>query len=279
MSDSKHPYDYEVLPGSVGSIVPRMVDGNARVLELGTGPGAITKQLHAKGCRVTGLEIDLSAIELVAPYCERIVQCDLNAPNWQSVVAGERFEAIVMTDVLEHLYDPWKTLATAIGLLGPNGTVIASLPHVGHSAVLASLLNGRFDYQPWGLLDKTHIRFFGLRNMQEMFIGAGLKILDADFVVKLPEQTEFASNWKTLPPAARRALSMNPHGHVYQAIIKAGRADRPGKAIELTDVAPAPYAGAFGTGNNRLLRYIAGHISLKNRERITTALRRLHIHP
>jgi SAM-dependent methyltransferase len=274
-SKDRHVYDYHVTPGAVGDIVPNMVGNGVKVLELGTGPGAITKQLHAKGCKVTGLEIDATAIPLVEPpYCERVIQADLNNPDWAALLVSERFDVIVMTDVLEHLYDPWRTLEAASGLLVPNGAVIVSLPHIGHSAVLASLLNGRFDYQRWGLLDRTHIRFFGLCNVPELFSGAGLKIVDAGFVVKLPEQTEFATHWKHLPDAAQQVLAENPHGNVYQVVAKAVRAEAPGNAIDLLQAAlPAPAPGNYG--GNRVTRFIAGFISWENRQRIAGVLRRM----
>lgn len=270
----RHVYDYRVTPGTVGEIVPCMVAEGARVLELGTGPGAVTKQLHAKGCKVVGLEIDATAIPLVAPYCERVIQADLNAPDWAAAFGNERFDAIVMTDVLEHLYDPWKTLADATTLLMPEGAVIVSLPHIGHSAVLAALLDERFDYQPWGLLDKTHIRFFGLRNVRELADGAGLKIIDAGFMVKLPEQTEFAAAWKRLPEATRAALTANPHGQVYQVIFKAVRNAASGRAIDLLEVAlPAPAPGNYG--GNRFTRWLSSFFSWEHRQQIAGLLRRM----
>ncbi|NBQ54994.1 MAG: methyltransferase domain-containing protein, partial [Proteobacteria bacterium] len=36
----------------------RMVEPGQRVLELGTGPGTVTRILHSKGCKVTGVEMD-----------------------------------------------------------------------------------------------------------------------------------------------------------------------------------------------------------------------------
>jgi len=273
-SNDRHLYDYPVTPGTIGEIVPRMVAEGARVLELGTGPGAITKQLHAKGCKVVGLEIDATAIPLVAPYCERVIQADLNAPDWAAAFGNERFDAIVMTDVLEHLYDPWKTLADATSLLMPEGAVIVSLPHIGHSAVLAGLLDERFDYQQWGLLDKTHLRFFGLRNVRELVDGAGLKIVDAGFMVKLPEHTEFAAAWNRLPEASRAVLSANPHGQVYQVVFKAVSKTAPGRAIDLLEAAlPAPAPGNYS--GNRLTRWLSGFLSWEHRQQIAGVLRRM----
>ena len=272
-TEERHVYDYVVNPGSVGALVPRMVGSGRRVLELGTGPGAVTKILHSSGCSVAGIEIDCSAIDLVSPYCERVIQADLNDSAWVGELGGELFDAVVATDVFEHLYDPLATLSRAVGALKPDGFVVLSLPHVAHSGLIAGLLDERFDYQPWGLLDRTHIRFFGLHNVVELVRQAGLKIVDVDFVVKLPEQTEFSNRWRRLSPEVRAALASNPYGNVYQIVVKAKRRQDAGREVDIFKVdLPGPAPGNFG--GHPVTRYLIGLVSLKNRQRIANVLRR-----
>jgi len=38
--------------------------------------------------------------------------------------------------------------------------------------VIARLFEADFDYRDCGLLDRTHIRFFGMMNIQSLFIEA-----------------------------------------------------------------------------------------------------------
>ncbi len=90
-------------------------------------------------------------------------------PGIQFYHRNDKFEVIVAADVLEHLYDPWATLRTVRDILDTDGYVVVSLPHIGHNAVIACILQEDFEYQDWGLLDKTHIRFFGIENMQQTF--------------------------------------------------------------------------------------------------------------
>ena len=56
----KHRYAHEIDPngGSAAAVLARMVEPGQRVLELGTGPGTVTRILHDKGCKVTGVEMD-----------------------------------------------------------------------------------------------------------------------------------------------------------------------------------------------------------------------------
>ena len=162
-STSTHLYDYSVDLDSdtAGANVVRMVGRDRRVLEIGCGPGSITKILrNHNNCTITGLELDPDAIPLVEPYCEQVIQADLNNIDWTALANDHaKFDTVVAADVLEHLYNPWKTLSSLKALLSPSGEIVISLPHVGHAALAACLMTGSFEYRDWGLLDRTHIRF------------------------------------------------------------------------------------------------------------------------
>ena len=235
--DALHNYEYRVdLDGnSAPARVVRMVGNNKRVLEIGAGPGSITRHLHGSGnCSVIALEIDDEAIPLLKPFCERVYQADLNDPKWPDLLnADGKFDVVVAADVLEHVYDPWKTLKLISSLVGKDGSVVISLPHVGHSAVAACLLAEDFHYRDWGLLDRTHIRFFGLKNMQSLFNDAGLSIVEAQFVIVSPEDSELSGYWNSLGSNVRKALSSHKYGNVYQVVIKAVPANSSVNSLDL----------------------------------------------
>ena len=146
------------------------------------------------GCRVTAVEIDEQVIAALTPFCERVYRADLNDPAWTEVLAQEaKFDVVIVADVLEHLYEPWSALPAIRQWLTRDGYIIVSVPHTGHNSVIAALLTEDIQYRDAGLLDRTHIRFFGMKNIQALFDDAGLAITEAQFVVRLPEQTELAT--------------------------------------------------------------------------------------
>jgi 2-polyprenyl-3-methyl-5-hydroxy-6-metoxy-1,4-benzoquinol methylase len=279
MTAQRHKYEYKVNPDTAAARVIRLVGSDKRVLELGPGPGSITRHLKDNSCRVTALEMDEKAIEIVGEFCERIHCCDLNNADWPSLLADAgKFSTIVAADVLEHLYDPWTTLQEMQPFLAEDGYVVISLPHVAHHAVVACLLNEDFEYQPWGLLDRTHIRFWGLKNIQKLVEDAGFKIVAAEFVIRSPEQTEFANRWRKLPMETRQALAWNRYGNIYQVVIKAVPRTAPGKGLQLESLpVPAPARGAFSGGaqGNRILGYVISFLSLNTREKVSRILHRL----
>jgi 2-polyprenyl-3-methyl-5-hydroxy-6-metoxy-1,4-benzoquinol methylase len=242
MKDERHNYEYQVDTSSETgpANVVRMVGQNKRVVEIGCGPGSITKILATQGqCKITGLEIDVEAIEKAKPYCEKIFQADLNSKDWPRLLDNfERFDVVLAADVLEHLYDPWTALQRMVSLINPEGYLVISLPHIGHASVLGCLMNGDFDYHDWGLLDRTHIRFFCLKNIEDLFAQANLKIIDVSYVIKHPAETEFVSSWVKLSSDVQAALMSSTHAGIYQVIVKAVPINYAGDVVSL--VAPKP---------------------------------------
>jgi len=240
MNQERNNYEYQVSIDGDGAParVVRMVGEDKRVMEIGAGPGSITKLLtSASNCRVTALEIDSEAIKKLGTFCERAYQVDLNHKDWHEIpeCKGE-FDVVVAADVLEHVYEPLTVLTAMKDFLNKDGYMVISVPHVGHSAVHACLLDEDFEYGDTGLLDRTHIRFFGIKNIQKLFEDAGMKIVHAEFVVRNPEYTEFSSRWSKITPEIRSALAKNPFGSVYQVVVKAVPDHSVGEPITLMNL-------------------------------------------
>lgn len=199
-----------------------MIAPGLRVLELGTGPGTVTRILHSKDCKVTGVEIDPEAITLCRPFCERIIQGDLTSMTWLEALKGEQFAAIVIADVLEHLPNPQVLLEQLPSLLGPEGFLVTSLPNASHLSILACLLNGVFPYQTKGLLDNTHLRFFGRKDVENLLNTSGFMWQRWETVELPPAQSELHTYWQSLSDVDRAFLQQRTvDGMVYQHVVKA----------------------------------------------------------
>ena len=262
MAEERHKYEYKtILDSDSGPArVVRIVGENKRVLEIGAGPGSITKQLTAvSNCSVTALDIDAEAIKKILPFCERAFQADLNISSWPGVLGVKnKFDVVIAADVLEHVYEPLTVLSTMKGLLDNNGYLVISLPHVGHSVIHACLFDEDFNYGDLGLLDRTHIRFFGIKNIQQLFEDAGLKIIHAEFVVRNPEHTEFSKLWVRTSQELRDVLATNPFGLVYQVIVKAVPIEADGVAISLMNMSVLPQKPTI---KESLIAFLRLHLS------------------
>ncbi len=220
----KHRYAHEIDPngGSAAAVLARMVEPGQRVLELGTGPGTVTRILHAKGCKVTGVEMDPETLATCAPFCERTVQANLEDPQWAAPLAGESFDAIICADVLEHLRNPRPLLNQLHSFLKPGGSILMSLPNASHLTVVASLLGGRFPYQKNGLLDHTHLKFYGREDLEALLRECGLLWQHWHTVQVDPAQAELKTYWHQLDEATQALLKTKcADGEVYQHVVRA----------------------------------------------------------
>lgn len=162
-------------------IVLDEVSDGARVLDVGCATGYLAAELSARGCTVDGIEVDPAAAQLARTHCREVVVGDLEAPAIQADVQqmledGAHPNTIICADVLEHLRDPWTVLAWLRTLLAPGGRAVVSVPNIAHWTSRRALLRGRFDYTDYGLLDRTHLRFFTRASAAELARRAGFAV-------------------------------------------------------------------------------------------------------
>ena len=143
-------------------IQPLLPNNCGRVLEIGCGAGAtlgwLRQQHHAT--HTVGIEIAETAADKARLFADEVHCLDFER---QDLPGNEpKFDLILCLDVLEHMVDPWAVIdRLATRYLKTGGTLLVSLPNVRHySVVLPLLLQGRWDYEDAGLLDRTHLRFF-----------------------------------------------------------------------------------------------------------------------
>lgn len=170
----------------------------ARVLEIGCGAGNLARAYLARnpGADYVGVELFPDAARQARECLRHVVVGDIEQPavlaELDQARADEPFDVLIFGDVLEHLRDPWQTLAELRRRVAPGGLCLACIPNVAHWSVLQQLLRGRWDYAEAGLLDRTHMRFFTRATSLELFQQAGWSPLEAKARVLWPENTEAA---------------------------------------------------------------------------------------
>lgn len=89
------------------------------------------------------------------------------------------FGAIFFNDVLEHLIDPEKLLLSLVPKLKPGGVFITAIPNVRYFRNLKSLFVDKdWEYQDWGILDRTHLRFYTKKSILRMFERLNFEVLN-----------------------------------------------------------------------------------------------------
>jgi SAM-dependent methyltransferase len=165
-------------------LAERIPDGARSVLDVGCSRGATAGALRARGVnRLVGIEPDPEDAAAAAAVYDLVIPHPL-----EEVVedfAGQ-FDAVLFGDVLEHLVDPAGALRRVRPWLARDGTLVASVPNFGHWAVVADLIEGRFEYVPYSTLSGTHIRFFTRRTVHDLFGASGFAVVRLDTVELAP---------------------------------------------------------------------------------------------
>ena len=197
------PYAFKESPYSSHSILLRTLPENGagkRVLDVGCATGYLAGLLAQRGFEVTGIERP-GFCGSGFPSNVRLVEADLEAgvPRLDN-----RFDYILLADILEHLRDPRSLLEQLRPVLNPGGAIIASLPNSGNIWFRLNVLAGRFPQDDKGLFDRTHLHFFMWRNWEDLFRAAGFRF-DAAKVTGIPVGLMVPSMQGSFPVKAAEA--------------------------------------------------------------------------
>ena len=215
-------YDFEINeinPNTVHGMILSQIKPESFVLECGCATGYMTKFMKQKlMCDVSIIEIDKEAFEKAKKYAADWFLGDLNDDKWFNYYEYEgRFDYILFADVLEHLKDPLETLKMAKRLLSYKGKIIISIPNICHNDILVRMFYNHFNYSALGLLDNTHIHFWGGNDLAAFAEQAGLKITNVQALAVPTQHTEQRYPGE-IDTALLELLKKREFGEVYQYV-------------------------------------------------------------
>ncbi len=149
------------------------------VLDVGCHKGKLgaVYRLRNPRARVLGVDHDIAAIRVAATRLSEAACLDIETDPLP-FEAPHGYDCIIYGDVLEHLQDPWRLLREHAALLSPRGVMLICVPNAAHWSVILRLLNGTFNYEERGVLDRTHLRWFTLATMEQALMETGLQLCD-----------------------------------------------------------------------------------------------------
>lgn len=156
--------------------IEALLDAPRTVLDVGCSVGTLGASIKARtGARVVGIEMSEPMGAQAGERLDEVFVGDAERLMAEGALAGRRFDTIIFADVLEHLVDPWRMLRSAVALLEPGGSIIASIPNVRHLSTIWDLtVNGRWPMRDRGIHDRTHLRFFTRADIIDLMTGVGL---------------------------------------------------------------------------------------------------------
>jgi 2-polyprenyl-3-methyl-5-hydroxy-6-metoxy-1,4-benzoquinol methylase len=196
------------VPTSCGYLAPAILKilrarGARRVLDLGCGNGELCGQLAGAGYEVVGVELDAAGVRIARQANPRIpfynfgVHDDPQALLQQE--GGRGFDAVVSTEVIEHLYAPHLLPSYARAVLVGGGQLVVSTPFHGYVKNLMLSIFDHWDRHHTPLWHGGHIKFWSRATLSRLLVEGGFDVTGFDGVGRLPYL------WKSMILTARRA--------------------------------------------------------------------------
>ena len=154
----------------------RFIDTKRRTaLDVGCGEGAFATLLRSCGVtEIVGIEPDPVRAEFARKNADRVISSTVEHAL-DHALDNSLFDMIVLSDVIEHLIDPWTAVKRLASHLEPNGQMLISVPNVGNLEVVKQLvLRGEWRFDEEGIFDRTHLRWFGRNSLRMLLSDAGL---------------------------------------------------------------------------------------------------------
>jgi methionine biosynthesis protein MetW len=166
--------------GPRNDILELIPNNISKILDVGCSIGELGKKIKQRNfAEVTGIEIDPNMAAIAKEKLDRVIIEDIERLDLFKKFKVNYFDCIILSDVLEHLKEPWTTLKNLTKILNVGGTIISSIPNIRHYATIGNLIfMGNWPYRDRGIHDINHLRFFTLKTIKEMFDNTGLRILN-----------------------------------------------------------------------------------------------------
>jgi methionine biosynthesis protein MetW len=155
-----------------------------RVLDVGCGNGKLLYNLRNKFDELCGIEFSPARVAIAAAALEGL-RGEVRQGNVEERLPWEdgSFDAIVLSDVIEHIVNLWPAMEEISRLLAPDGHVVISTPNVANFRARLSLLRGVFPSSKAEegfalrtereLHDGGHVHYFTFSMLDRLFARYG----------------------------------------------------------------------------------------------------------
>jgi 2-polyprenyl-3-methyl-5-hydroxy-6-metoxy-1,4-benzoquinol methylase len=192
-------------PESCGYIAPRVLSllsatQGQRVLDIGSGNGSLCAQLAAAGYQVVGVEYDKSGVAIAKSAYPNIPFYHFGVQDSPADLLQheQEFDAVISTEVVEHLFAPHMLPMYARAVLKPRGKLIVTTPYHGYIKNVAISLLGKWDHHHTSLWHGGHIKFWSRATLSALLEANGFRVVSFSGVGRLPYL------WKSMVLVAER---------------------------------------------------------------------------
>jgi 2-polyprenyl-6-hydroxyphenyl methylase/3-demethylubiquinone-9 3-methyltransferase len=169
-----------------------------RILDIGCGNGSLAADLTAAGFDVTGCDDDLGGIEIARRSVPAARFEAVGVYDDPAALGAADFDAVVSTEVIEHLFRPAALPKFAAAVLKPGGHLILTTPYHGYLKNLALSLANGWDRHFSALWDGGHIKFWSPATITQLLVRERFDVVRIGGAGRIPWF------WKSMIVVARK---------------------------------------------------------------------------
>lgn len=144
-----------------------------RLLDVGCGEGFALAWFQKHGWQVEGIDHSTAGIAAMHP---ELAPCVRNGDLFELldgyIARGERYDAVWLSNVLEHVLDPVKLLTMLRGIVSETGVLIVTVPNDGSVFQEMLLANGHIPNRFW-IAIPDHISYFDYDSLKHTAEATG----------------------------------------------------------------------------------------------------------
>jgi|694.fasta_scaffold30113_5 2-polyprenyl-3-methyl-5-hydroxy-6-metoxy-1,4-benzoquinol methylase len=204
-------------------VIANTIHPRSRVLDVGAGNGILAMLLQrlGKDVEIDGIEPSAEAAHLAGGFYHRMINRTLDAAveeesDQHAGLCRGSYDYVVLADVIEHTIDPSTTLKLAKRFLASKAQLLVSVPNVSFAPIRAELMNGEWQYTDWGIIERTHLRFFTKKTLLEAIGKSELSASILHHLGRSPFEMEKKLQNYQVDPLSLLRMKRDPLALTYQ---------------------------------------------------------------
>lgn len=170
---------------------------NQKILEIGCAAGRLGREIKKLGHYVAGIEISESAAHEAKKVLDEVYVFDIEG-EWPTELLSQKFDLVVLPEILEHVFDPVYVLKKSSAVLKDRGKIIITTPNFLIWVNRIRFLFGFFRYEEEGMFDFGHIRWFTYQYLKQVLYESGFTITKEKHIIFPGKLTNVLRLWPSL---------------------------------------------------------------------------------